>query len=90
MDDLISRNAALQAVGALTWAGARISNLPSAEPKRPKGKWVELGAWGGIVVCSECKMLAPEEMRGCLANRHLEQIRTSFCPHCGAEMEEAE
>ena len=33
MDDLISRQAALQAVGSESWAGARIENLPSAQPE---------------------------------------------------------
>ena len=33
MDDLISRQAAIDAVGVNTWAGARIMQLPSARPE---------------------------------------------------------
>ena len=36
MDDLISRNEALQAVGVNTWAGARISKLPSVNARCPQ------------------------------------------------------
>lgn len=32
MDDLISRQAAINVVGVNTWAGSRISKLPTAEP----------------------------------------------------------
>jgi hypothetical protein len=32
MNDLISRQAAIEAVGINTWAGFRIKNLPSAQP----------------------------------------------------------
>lgn len=62
-----------------------IDTCPEADVvERKKGEWNVI--WGGEVVCSECKMGAPEAMSGCLANRHLEQIRTNFCPNCGADM----
>ena len=41
MDDLISRQAAIKAVGATTWAGFRLEKLPSAQPE--------------IVRCKDCK-----------------------------------
>ena len=37
MDDLISRQAAIDAVGVNTWAGARIMQLPSAQPEQ---RWI--------------------------------------------------
>ena len=38
MDDLISRQAAIDAVGVNTWAGARIMQLPPAQPEKRTNK----------------------------------------------------
>lgn len=61
-----------------------LTQLPSAQPERKKGKWIinEYGA----VVCSECKWNAPRIMTGCLANRHLDYDKSDYCWHCGADM----
>lgn len=82
MDDLISRNAALQAVGANTWAGARISKLPSAQPERKRGKWIDIGDY---CVCNQC-WHTEQQFNG------VEPIplHTPFCAMCGADMREEE
>ena len=95
MSDLIDRQAAIDALHMhLMYRMGTDSNkkrlddwinsLPSAQPERKKGSWNVIQ--GNIVVCSECGMLAPKSMTGCLLNRHLEPNRTNFCPNCGADM----
>lgn len=63
---------------------AAVEFAPTIEPERKKGNWKVIQ--GDRVVCSECGMPAPELMTGCLVNRHLEPIRTNFCPNCGVDM----
>ena len=77
MSDLISRQAAIDAVGVNTWAGARIMQLPSAQPERIKGHWVN-GR------CDKCNAHAPF---WCMASTYHE---SNFCPNCGADMEVTE
>lgn len=80
MNDLISRQAALEAVGdvhPLDYNGQailhRIQQLPSAEKR---GKWIG----GEIGRCSVCghSGCASDIWSGC---------ETYYCPNCGAKME---
>ena len=51
--------------------------LPSAQPERKKGKWINEGR---IVRCSKCKI-------GYAAVKGMKSALTyNFCPHCGADM----
>ena len=50
-----------------------ISMLPSAQPKRKKGKWIN-------GVCDQCGSHAPY---WAMASTY---YRSSFCPNCGADM----
>ena len=91
MSDLINRKSALKALRPIMRKSdyfyeiqKAIQDIPPAEPERKKGSWNVIQ--GNIVVCSECGMLAPKSMTGCLLNRHLEPNRTNFCPNCGADM----
>lgn len=90
--DLISRQAALDAIQqradrvdsvySAFWEGLIIAqdivkNVPSAEPERKKGKWIDglpyiNSHWW---VCSVCHVSAPENHTG-----------YNFCPSCGADM----
>ena len=78
MGDLIDRQAAIDAVDA-TWWNARgirkaIQELPSAQPERKKGKWIELDytqAWE--YKCDQCGRLSDFE--------------ENYCPNCGCAME---
>lgn len=47
-------------------------NLPSAQPERKKGKWIDCN-WS--IRCSECDYSMPWAVR-------------NFCPNCGADMRE--
>ena len=86
MDDLISRQAAIDA--ANDWlldcfkvkkqdrsCGLirRLEDLPSAHPERPKGEWVEKPHVYGVAYCSLC-------------DYELHTNDTNFCPNCGADM----
>lgn len=67
--------------GKLVALGA-IEGLPSVTPIRPKGHWIEHEHSNGIlhIECSECSSW--------FLRAHL--LRNSFCPNCGAKMEEVE
>lgn len=77
MDDLISRQEAIQAVGLTTWAGARISKLPSTQPEKKKGKWIKLDA--DTFHCRLCGHIFMLMQGECFMN---------YCPNCGADMRE--
>ena len=77
MDDLISRQAAIDCLG-FTWPEDAIRNLPSAQPERKKGEWLpDNRPGGGFWVCSECKF--PSEAFAA-------DVLYKFCPNCGADM----
>ncbi len=72
-----------------------IEGLPSAEPERPRGRWIPVdsySAFGGdeatwmahgnpvaFYYCSECKGQA-------YAGEDGESLLTDYCPNCGADM----
>ena len=85
MSDLISRQAAIDEVVA--WMKDRLNNkkngkplteilrdLPSAQPQRMRGEWIDVTKTGGAELwkCSECGELELED--------------SYFCPNCGADM----
>lgn len=84
MDDLISRQAAIEIVRnrvkrfttACVLAVTEIEKLPSAQPERKKGKWIECEEdWRHQIVwwrCSECNYNV--------------SAHYNFCPNCGADM----
>jgi len=86
-DDTISRQAVIDLLkqmrkdgDMIPWEGkdvfARIRKLPSAQPERKKGKWIDSRdiSW----MCSECgKWL--DVLQG--------DVDMNFCPNCGAKME---
>ena len=78
-DDLISRQAALDAL-EWKWAGKAamnaIKNLPSAQPERKNGKWIQNDS--GTYSCSLCQSWIPEE----------QHFYARYCLYCGAKMEE--
>lgn len=97
--DCISRQAAIDALDNIkiqrnaSWytfyqrALTAMSNLPSAQPERKKGKWIdegkivplnEFGCTTGWCECSECGkwLVASDEY----------SIHGNYCPNCGADM----
>ena len=92
MDDLISRQAAIDALEreqslierpitetrwfdfGLRKAQDVLSELPSAQPERKKGKWiVKIRDNRAYFICSEC-------------NDEVDICGYGFCPNCGADM----
>lgn len=90
MDDLISRQAAIELIENeyRKWGDeygvsdvlCDLSDMPSAEPQRKKGKWVdetfEFEPWWVVhhpYKCNQCGERSEED--------------SNFCPNCGAEME---
>lgn len=86
MDDLISRQAAIKALNNWFFNSMDdrspkqvIEALPSAQPERKKGRWINHRKDRGhhIADCDQCggtlQWLDPDE-------------RPNFCPDCGADM----
>ena len=86
MDDLISRQVAIDALGDAHFknygtAILVIKDLPSAEPK--KGRWIWKGEEGySRFMCSVCQW--KEYVPTCNGIPDIWQ----YCPSCGARMEE--
>lgn len=79
MVDLISRQAAIDAIMCEptdahypSWYAKRLEQLPSAQPERKKGRWIDMD---DHVMC------------GCCGATHYGSDK-NFCPNCGAKMGE--
>ena len=80
MDDLISRQAAIDALYSVDEYNSRsvkaIKQLPPIQPKR--GKWIhhpEIG-WGETWLCDQCGEKTTSTVMG--------KPRANFCPNCGS------
>ena len=84
MQDLISRQAAIDAINkaferVFAWDGTSplgdkvLENVPSAQPERIRGRWIEKPHVHGVAYCSLC-------------DYELHTNDTNFCPNCGADM----
>ena len=87
MSDLISRQAAIEAIKCAIWdkqiakdAIDAVCNIPSTQPERKKGKWhrrfyphVEM------IVCSECQEEFSYDAETGVRDYN-------YCPNCGASM----
>jgi rubredoxin len=96
MSDLISRQAAIDAVSkaldrqTLLYGFVRkvaldaIKNLPTVQPERKRGHWVEIGdepydKWE----CDVCGFVI--DGSGCIDPEEYRDVY-KFCPNCGADM----
>ena len=89
MDDLISRQAAIEDIKECAQAAHSmhewdmeqgyinaiecLEELPSAQPERIRGRWIEKPHVHGVAYCSLC-------------DYELHTNDTNFCPNCGAKM----
>jgi rubrerythrin len=73
-DDLISRQAAIDALDCINGVEEVLKSLPSAEPERKTGKWMDTDNYYQRWKCSVC---------GC----HTRDAKPPYCSHCGARME---
>ena len=76
---------------SITLAKAIVNEIPSAEPERKKGKWIDekINSYTSRTYCSECGSSAPfvYESDDYYGNHaHGETAKTKFCPNCGADM----
>ena len=84
MADLIDRQAAIDAIGKIertdNWKAAVsmvLYDLPSAQPERKKGEWLD-GGMKGVYYCSECK-------HKIMTNVYVDQRPLwKYCPNCGS------
>ena len=68
-------------VDELDTAIATLVNLPSAQPERKKGEWINRGR---IIRCNKCKI-------GYATVKGMKSALTyNFCPNCGADMRPTE
>ena len=67
---------------ALDRAENAIGNLPSAEPERKTGRWLELTNTNHTYVCSVCGRMLVNITDG----KNMVSKKYPFC-HCGAKME---
>ena len=89
MDDLISRQAAIEVIQnrhmmlckEKTLLINDLEKLPSAEPKR--GRWIKLDMHRGMAdhKCTACE-------QECYVPTCMGEPMYAFCPNCGAKMEE--
>ena len=90
MDDLISRQAAIDALDTGLWgvewdkalATAMLKDLPSVQPERKTGQWILADTYDGRKRhrCSECLSFALKTDDG-------QENLSDYCPVCGARME---
>ena len=100
MSDLISRQAAIIALNkraenvslktriGLLDAVRVIDELPSVEPEREKGKWINVAS-GSLIdkyICSECKKEPCQKKIDITWGWDF----TDYCPNCGADMREVQ
>lgn len=98
MDDLISRQAAIDALKN-RWKKTRnyegigddiaeecelyLKQVPSARLERKKGEWIPVTNGRGGFECDQCHNYAPSYQDGV-------EWLSGFCPNCGAKMVEYE
>ena len=89
MDDLISRQAAIELIERMKpyHQGAddiaeMIANMPSAQPERKTGKWIQKGLKWECDQCG-CRIGRAKPFSGNMWNYY-------YCPNCGVKMEEGE
>ena len=95
MDDLISRQAAIDAIrGEIEINGYShvvdvLEQLPSAQPERKTGKWIERkhGYWSFVNDKGERDGWIPSyECSECRSGGWRNPEVMNFCPSCGADM----
>ena len=85
MDDLISRQAVLDAIMGQppephypSWYAERLEQLPSAQPERKKGQWMKEDR-GHVEYCAVCDQCGFDWIWS-------DREYFKFCPNCGADM----
>ena len=68
-----------------TWndAVSLVESMPSAQPERKKGKWVQSALDNDFLTCSNCQV---EKLKMRMAYRKEYANLFLYCPWCGADM----
>lgn len=71
---------------ALNWAVSRTGKIPAADvvPVR-HGRWIDTG---DFISCSECNATRMKEFLCDYGVARRLDVRTNYCPNCGADMRE--
>ena len=77
MDDLISRQAAIDALDCINGAEEVLKALPPAKPEQKTGMWF-IRKWGGDAKCSNCGY----RFNDVYDTEHHDR----YCRFCGSEM----
>lgn len=86
MDDLISRQTVKEQMLKYGFSAPDmtvtefVEDLPSVQPERIRGKWVN---YGEGECCDQCGRYPYDD-----GEFHILGWRSNFCPHCGADMRE--
>ena len=85
VDDLIKRSDAIDAIMGQppephypSWYTEQIKKLPSAQPERKKGRWID------DCTCSKCLWTHEDSKGFALITNY------NFCPNCGSPMAKGE
>lgn len=65
----------------VNWARNAIADMPSSEPERKTGKWIDMGDYWK---CSECEATQLKKIPTVYGDITLEESK--YCPYCGAKM----
>ena len=74
MDDLVSRQAAIDALDCITGAEEVLRALPPAQPERKRGKWIYNSPV--TMKCDQCGFVIKD----------WDWHRFKFCPNCDCDM----
>ena len=76
--DTINRRDAIEALDCINGVEEVLRSLPSAQPERKEGHWIEGGIYRDVIecYCSECGQLMTTAAT----------VRMNYCPRCGAYM----
>lgn len=77
MGDLISRQAAIDALDCINGTEEVLRSLPSAQSKRKTGRWID-------GQCSNCGCDIPAYI---IDWKWQKDMDANFCPNCGSPME---
>ena len=79
--DCISRQQAIDALDCINGVEEVLRSLPSVQPERAKGEWIEISSINHTYKCSECGRLLVNVADG----RNNVSKHYPYC-HCGADM----
>lgn len=81
MDDLISRQQAIDALDCINGVEEVLRSLPPVQPERKKGAWMPYDTIPQYVIC-RCSACGTDILVPCINDKTI----YNYCPNCGADM----